>query len=776
MESVLFTYQEKFRKEDEKLFMEVRKLKEGNRETFENVYKLSEKYIYSVIYRIIQDNDRTADLMQETYLQIYNKIDTLENEERFLVWAGRIATNITLRYIQKSRREILPSEEEEDFIFEKASDDKEKFIPEDIILNKEKKTKIQEIIDQLSAEQKITVQYYYLEDMSVNEIADIMQCSPGTVKSRLNYARKKIKQSVIDTEQKEGIKLYSLSGLPVFWLLFREEASACAVPKTVSSAIMKGIAESLGIGFAKSTEKAVVVKKGFKSFIRQFIKSTGGKVAGGVAAATISVAVVVTQIPKTLFVTSSSIDILSDDVYAEQCLENSNTPYLVKDKYLILCKDGKEGLFTVDGKEILPVQYDDILYNETTGGMFLAEKDFRQAYYDESGKMVPDRMYDEVSGVSDGIFWCYDQDSEEYKVFADNGKQVSVTSFAGIYDMINGLVVVGNDDYKKGVLRKDGKMLLDTKYDEIYLGDGEYIAAYEDDTDSLIKKVTVFDNQGNIISAKEYEGLKVLLSGFYNGVAMLGGWYDYAVGTDQNIIFDIVGTDYSNDTLGFNSELYPNGYFSHYNYKKDNGEITLFNSRAEKIANAAYMGIDYANGKFIIEDNGSGKKRLIDDKGNEIIKEYDSLTSHYDGKYYIASDEEGCDLYDANGLLLYDDAAEIESIGSEMFRCERDNGTTIVNGQSGECFSLAQEEDIVSYYSDGYAIKYTDYSDKYRDLSENGETEEPYFKIEIIDKKGKVKYKLDLSGKDFYDYDNFIILKKGIYSYEYNGKCYIKTW
>jgi Sigma-70 region 2. len=102
MESVLYTYQEKFRKEDEKLFIAVHKLKKGDREAFENVYKLSEKYIYSVIYRIIQDNDKTADLMQETYLQIYNKIGTLDNEERFLVWAGRIATNMTLRYIQKT--------------------------------------------------------------------------------------------------------------------------------------------------------------------------------------------------------------------------------------------------------------------------------------------------------------------------------------------------------------------------------------------------------------------------------------------------------------------------------------------------------------------------------------------------------------------------------------------------------------------------------------------------------------------------------------------------
>jgi len=770
MESVLYTYQEKFRKEDEKLFIAVHKLKKGDREAFENVYKLSEKYIYSVIYRIIQDNDKTADLMQETYLQIYNKIGTLDNEERFLVWAGRIATNMTLRYIQKNSREVLPAEEDEDFIFEKAGDDKEKFIPEDIILNKEKKSKIQDIINQLSEEQKITVQYYYLYDMSVNEIADIMQCSTGTVKSRLNYARKKIKQAVIDTEQKEGIKLYSLSGLPILWLLFREEASACTVPKAVSSAIMKGIAESLKL--AKDTGKAAAGagKKSIKNLVSKFLKSTGGKVAGGIAVASVSAAAVISQMPKTLLVTESSIEIAAEDWADGQYSESFGTPYLIKDKYLVLSRDGKEGLFTLDGKEILPAEYDDIMYDETTGGLFLVEKDGKRAYYDESGQMVSDRMYDETSKVIDGMFWCKDWDDEEYKVFTSEGNQVYGSSFDYIGEMINGLVVVGKD-YKKGVLKKDGEMLLDTIYDEVYLGDGEYIGAYENDTDVMIKRLTVFDNQGNVVSTNEYEGLKVLLSGFYNGVAVLGGWYDYAIGTDGKIIFDIVGTDYSDDALGYHCEVYPNGYFSHYNYKKDNGEITLFNREAVKIADAAYCGIKYVNGKFIIENNDSGKKCLIDDKGNVIIQEYDSLHWNYDGKYYIASDENGYDLYNADGSLLFDDAVYIESIGSEMFRCETDDDLFIVDGQSGDYFSLAPEEDIISCYSDGYAVKYTNYLEK-----DGYDEDRPYFKIEIIDRKGKVKYKPDLPGEDLGDYDNFIVLKKGIYSYEYKGKCYVKTW
>lgn len=125
--------------DDKALFQAVTDLQNGNKQAFNQIYRLSQKYIYSIIYRIVRDNDKTADLMQETYLQIYKKIDTLKNAETFLVWAGRIATTMTLRYIQKTSREVLLEDEEEDFIFEKAGDDKEEFLPEDIMLDKEKK-------------------------------------------------------------------------------------------------------------------------------------------------------------------------------------------------------------------------------------------------------------------------------------------------------------------------------------------------------------------------------------------------------------------------------------------------------------------------------------------------------------------------------------------------------------------------------------------------------------------------------------------------------------
>ena len=137
------------------------------------------------------------------------------------------------------------------------------------------------------------------------------------------------------------------------------------------------------------------------------------------------------------------------------------------------------------------------------------------------------------------------------------------------------------------------------------------------------------------------------------------------------------------------------------------------------------------------------------------------IEPRYIGKYYICIDENGYDLYDAKGSLLFNDGNEIRSIGCEMFKCDSENGTVIVNGQDGKSFVLSQDESIGSNYSYGYAIKLTKLYE-----------EEFDYKVEVIDKKGQVQHKIEIPG-DHYP-DNIIALKKGVYSYRYKGKCYIK--
>lgn len=238
-----------YEQKDAELFWHVEQLKSGNAQSYNSVYELSQKYIYKIINDIVKDHHTTEDLMQETYLQIYNKIGSLQEAKAFYVWAGRIATNLTLRHIQKYRKEVLVTEDEEggtDFVFDTAAADNECFIPENILMDQEKQRLLGEILDNLSVDQKLSVQYFYYEEMSVRDIAQAMECSEGTVKSRLNYARKAIKDAVLNLEVKQGTRLYSLSAMPLFLILFRQGAEQAAVAAGVGAATTGAAAMGAG--------------------------------------------------------------------------------------------------------------------------------------------------------------------------------------------------------------------------------------------------------------------------------------------------------------------------------------------------------------------------------------------------------------------------------------------------------------------------------------------------------------------------------------------------
>ncbi len=276
-----------YQKEDEQLYKVVEKLMAGNMKSYEEMYNLSLKYIYKIVYDIVKDHHVTEDLVQETYITIYKKIDKLQDARKFYAWAGRIATNKTLRYIQTNKRELLTFGDDQagdDFVFDRASMDTEEFIPESILMDKEKQRLLGEIIDGLSVEQKLCVQYFYYEDMTVAQIAKRMGCPEGTVKSRLNYARNAIKAAVVELDEKQETRLYSISAMPIFLILFRSSIESFVIPGSVAT-ITASLGEALGLKLA-GTGTATGIKAG----AAKLMGTVAGKIVATVAGAGILVA------------------------------------------------------------------------------------------------------------------------------------------------------------------------------------------------------------------------------------------------------------------------------------------------------------------------------------------------------------------------------------------------------------------------------------------------------------------------------------------------------
>ena len=155
-------------------------------------------------------------------------------------------------------------------------DERDYFSPEKQVDYQETKQLVQEMIDRLPEEQRMAVVLYYLENLSVGQIARLMECSEGTIKSRLNYGRKSIKAQVLALEKK-GTKLYCMPLVPFLYWMFRQQILAAAAPKAVGAAVLQAAgagAAAAGAGNAAGISAGAGVGTG-----------TGGTTTAGVATA-----------------------------------------------------------------------------------------------------------------------------------------------------------------------------------------------------------------------------------------------------------------------------------------------------------------------------------------------------------------------------------------------------------------------------------------------------------------------------------------------------------
>ena len=237
----------------------VEKIKKGDNKSFEKLYKLTEREVWFTCISFLKNETTAQDIMQETYITAFLKIQSLEKSSQIRSWLNRIAVNKCKNYL-KGKGEIQLDDE----IFKnQAIVDERISIPEEYISDKAKREIILSIMQEvLSDVQYQTVIMHYFNEMTVDEIAEVFECSRGTVLSRLNYSRAKMKTAIEDYENKSGDKLHGVVFVPFFTTIFREQAKSLAVPNiTIKLPNGQTLATSATKGFAtgaKSTVSSIV--------------------------------------------------------------------------------------------------------------------------------------------------------------------------------------------------------------------------------------------------------------------------------------------------------------------------------------------------------------------------------------------------------------------------------------------------------------------------------------------------------------------------------------
>ena len=321
--------------------------KKGNQQAFNALYELTKNSVYYTCSSLLKNSEDVQDLCQDVFLAVFQKLNTLEEEEKFCGWVKRIAVNCCLKFNRgKVEYQI------EDEVLTNEVETNEVMLPEEYITNNSKREIILQLMsDTLTHSQYVTVFLFYFDELSISEISEVLEVSEGTVKSRLNSSRKKMKTAIEKYEEENNDRLHGVVFVPLFGSIFKEEAKNLTVPKIDlilpkqgSNSIASFGAESA----VKTASKGLVSSVAKTRVIAMLLGMTvicGTSISTGVLAGCGKEDLPIATNASTTEVTTEPTETVSEDV-VEAIKDNGLS---VDDNGTVLDKDGKE-LEVKDGK------------------------------------------------------------------------------------------------------------------------------------------------------------------------------------------------------------------------------------------------------------------------------------------------------------------------------------------------------------------------------------------------------------------------------------------
>jgi len=168
----------------------VRKAKKGQHKAFEKLVFKHQKAIYRVVRKMVLDHDDTNDIVQDTFIKAYSRLEQFNEQFPFYPWLHRIAINTTLNFIEKYRRyqETFNRSDNQDVYSSQNGNSLQK------IIHNEFEQQIKLALERIPVEQRIVFMLRTSEDLGYQEISEQLEISIGTVMSRLSRAREKLKE------------------------------------------------------------------------------------------------------------------------------------------------------------------------------------------------------------------------------------------------------------------------------------------------------------------------------------------------------------------------------------------------------------------------------------------------------------------------------------------------------------------------------------------------------------------------------------------------------
>src|SRR5467141_3313258 len=170
-------------------------------EAYDSLVRRYQERIYATIYHMTANHEDANDLAQETFIKAYQALKSFKGDSSFFTWVYRIAVNKTINFLKQRKNKTHMSLNDLDFNAEHDPDlvalVSEKTPRRDINLA-ELQEKLNAAMQKLSEPHRLVVTLHDVQGLSHEEIAKIMGCNIGTVRSRLFYARQQLQAYLSD--------------------------------------------------------------------------------------------------------------------------------------------------------------------------------------------------------------------------------------------------------------------------------------------------------------------------------------------------------------------------------------------------------------------------------------------------------------------------------------------------------------------------------------------------------------------------------------------------
>jgi len=175
----------------------IEKSKAGDVAAFEELISSYQKKIFNLAYRMLGNINDADDLAQETFIRVFKSISNFKGESSFSTWIYRIATNVCLDELRKRKNKKAVSLDDEIKVDDgeiKRQIESDSPLPDEIAEREELRLLVKHAISDLPEEQRLIISLRDIQGLSYDEIAQVLDCPSGTVKSRINRARQALKK------------------------------------------------------------------------------------------------------------------------------------------------------------------------------------------------------------------------------------------------------------------------------------------------------------------------------------------------------------------------------------------------------------------------------------------------------------------------------------------------------------------------------------------------------------------------------------------------------